>query len=157
MKRAQEQNSHLQKNESQRVIKVYVYPSFFHSLWLLFRLCASASVWVTHREVGGSTTGIESLSRTRLFPPHLREQPPLYVSSFSIEQIADLDWSKRSYWSQCGFAYENYPSLYTYSPNGVVTQKTNIALYFLFSLLMYVCSNLLVSDRTITSNSCGLA
>lgn len=38
--------------------------------------------------------------------------------------------------------------------SAVMSLKTNISLYFLFILLMYVCSNLLFSDRTISTNSC---
>lgn len=62
------------KSACQRVIKVYVHPSTLLCFWRFFCPCRSASVWVTHKEVGGSTTRSESLSRTRLFPPHVHEQ-----------------------------------------------------------------------------------
>lgn len=61
------------KSACQCVMKVYVYPSSFLCFWRLFRPCGSASVWVTHREVGVSTTRTESLSRMGLFPLHLND------------------------------------------------------------------------------------
>lgn len=61
------------KSACEHVIRVYVYPRFPLSPTVV-PPCGSASVWVTHGEVGGSTRRIESLPRTRLFPLHLPEQ-----------------------------------------------------------------------------------
>lgn len=135
------------KSTCQRVMKVPVHPGSFLCLWRLFRPCGSASVWVTHGEVGVSTARVESLSRTGLFPLHLPEQasrrrPRLCVSSFTIEWIAyRLARSKSSYRTRRGLAEKNYASLYTRSTKGaVMSPKTNISLYFPFSLLMYCTS-----------------
>lgn len=150
------------KSACQRVIKVYVYRSSFLCLWRLFCPCGSASAWVTHREVGGSTTRLspcQGRCSLHTFASRRRNDSlRCLFPGFPLNKYAYLVQNKRSYWNQCGLAYENYASSYTYSSNSaVVSQKTNISLYFLFSLLMYVCSHLLGSDGTISSNSCGLA